>query len=318
MKSKNDFNLNAQTFFFTILSPYTNLKQSKITPNLVLESNSICYISKYQSSDNSRSLSNLIKNNSIKQARKCSRINSYHQRYKIARLVKEKGKLKDLAYKDNLLEGYYNKNAFNKSIKKAKLEIDKGVKNKFNHQYLAETLNTSEKIRINITNFSLLLIDIDNFKQINDSLGHFVGDIVLKVIGNCISHSIKSYDEKFRWGGDEIALILYNVDEVQTEVIAERIRFNVENYSKQNVADQINRVYLNNTSKIENIMKNIDSINFSVSIGGANFRHLESLMISSSINILNYIFEVADEKLYEAKRSGRNTVRIKKFLENKV
>lgn len=318
----NNSNLNIQSFSLTIISLNTINSKSKsvensLYTNLVLESNSINYVSKNKSPENCRCFS-FPKNKAKKQIRKCTKINNYYQKYKIAHLVKQKRELKDLIYKDNLLDGYYNKNAFNRSINKAKSDIERSSYKGFKQQSFFNMLKIPEKVSMKITNFSLLLIDIDNFKLINDSLGHFIGDIVLKVIGNCISQSIKSFDKKFRWGGDEIALILYNVDEVQTEVIAERIRFNVENFCRQNVVNQVNKVYLNSTSKIETIMKNIDSMIFSVSIGGANYRHLEGLINSSSINILNYIFEVSDEKLYEAKHSGRNTVKIKTSSENKI
>lgn len=84
------------------------------------------------------------------------------------------------------------------------------------------------------TPLALVLIDVDNFKQCNDSHGHQVGDHVLRSVGRCIQASIRSRtDDGFRYGGDEFAVILSGGDASVALHIAERLRKqfeHIENY----------------------------------------------------------------------------------------
>ena len=70
--------------------------------------------------------------------------------------------------------------------------------------------------------FSLLLLDVDNFKSINDTLGHDVGDLVLKKISNVLKSHFRSDDEIYRLGGDEIAIVLKNIDNTHKNIIEEK------------------------------------------------------------------------------------------------
>ncbi len=79
--------------------------------------------------------------------------------------------------------------------------------------------------------FSLVMIDIDNFKNVNDTLGHLVGDKVLIECTECIKSSVRSTDFLARWGGEEFTLLLPNVDENKALIIAEHIRETIENHS---------------------------------------------------------------------------------------
>ena len=76
--------------------------------------------------------------------------------------------------------------------------------------------------------FSVILIDLDNFKQINDRFGHNTGDQVLQMIARSIQNISRGLDSIARWGGDEIVLFLPNVTHQGLEDIAERIRIFVE------------------------------------------------------------------------------------------
>ncbi len=76
--------------------------------------------------------------------------------------------------------------------------------------------------------FSFILIDLDNFKQINDSFGHNTGDQVLQMIARSIQNISRGLDSIIRWGGDEIVLFLPNVTGKGLEDIAERIGIFVE------------------------------------------------------------------------------------------
>lgn len=80
------------------------------------------------------------------------------------------------------------------------------------------------KLEKNNVKLCILMIDIDNFKKINDKYGHLVGDLVLKEIAKIIRTSIKTYDEIIRYGGEEFLVILYRCDMQNLPSIGERIR----------------------------------------------------------------------------------------------
>jgi len=75
---------------------------------------------------------------------------------------------------------------------------------------------------------ALLMIDVDNFKTINDQYGHPVGDDVLKALAMIFHHAVRDNDSVFRWGGDEFVIILPEVSVDEATIIAERIRVAVE------------------------------------------------------------------------------------------
>lgn len=77
------------------------------------------------------------------------------------------------------------------------------------------------------TPFTLIFIDLDNFKNLNDNLGHYHGDYVLKIIAGIIRDCIRSADFAARIGGDEFAVILPKTPKAESKNIAERIRNNV-------------------------------------------------------------------------------------------
>jgi len=79
----------------------------------------------------------------------------------------------------------------------------------------------------NKENFSLVYIDLDSFKEINDLYGHPVGDKVLMDVGLTLENSIRKYDLAYRQGGDEFALILPNTGLSYGRIIAERVRKNI-------------------------------------------------------------------------------------------
>lgn len=114
--------------------------------------------------------------------------------------------------------------------------------------------------------FSLILIDIDDFKGINDNYGHLVGDNVIKKISEIINKSIRDTDIFVRWGGDEFVLLLPNTDILQAKEMAERIRkyicnnsyeldikitcsFGVVNYEKNDTKQSLLR-------KVDNLLLN--------------------------------------------------------------
>jgi len=76
--------------------------------------------------------------------------------------------------------------------------------------------------------FGFILMDIDNFKRINDTYGHLIGDKVLRQVGETIRDSIGSDDKAFRYGGEEIAVLMPSTDAQTLPEIADRLRKNVE------------------------------------------------------------------------------------------
>ena len=76
--------------------------------------------------------------------------------------------------------------------------------------------------------FSLLLIDIDRFKEINDTYGHPIGDLVLKQIGALLKHNTRSVDVPARYGGEEAVILLPHTGLEGAAIVAERIRKKVE------------------------------------------------------------------------------------------
>lgn len=125
---------------------------------------------------------------------------------------------------------------------------------------------------------SMLVLDVDFFKQINDTYGHAGGDKVLQAVVQVINHCSRDSDSVFRCGGEEFAVILPNATPTDAIIIAERIRVAIEEYE---------------------FSHNGGVIKATISIGCATYRNGESG---------NQLMERADQALYCAKRSGRNRV----------
>lgn len=99
----------------------------------------------------------------------------------------------------------------------------------YNRSFLTLFLNkVLLDMRVKKSSISLLMVDIDDFKQVNDTYGHLVGDIVLKQIGIILQKSIRKTDCVVRWGGEEFAVILPDTDKEGAAGIAERLRQGVE------------------------------------------------------------------------------------------
>ncbi len=134
---------------------------------------------------------------------------------------------------------------------------------------------------------SILLIDIDHFKKINDRFGHPVGDIVLRKIAKRIRDTVRPYDGIGRYGGEEFIVILSNCSTDEAYKVAERIRTTVSSEP--------------------------------FTIGDLNLYVTISIGVASSSappkEKPEEIIQLADLALYEAKNSGRNCIRIKKVEE---
>lgn len=101
--------------------------------------------------------------------------------------------------------------------------------NVFNRRSFERALREAfEEYRRKGTIFSLVLIDMDNFKQINDNFGHSVGDLVLRQVAYLLRKNLRARDILARWGGDEFAVLIAGVDKEQARRIAERLKRAVE------------------------------------------------------------------------------------------
>jgi len=101
----------------------------------------------------------------------------------------------------------------------------------FNRRALIENLQQemARTVREN-TSLSLLMVDIDHFKEINDKLGHSCGDVVLQKFAKCLANNIRQYDTVGRYGGDEFIICLPNTSYEKAHEIAERLRKTIEEY----------------------------------------------------------------------------------------
>ena len=133
----------------------------------------------------------------------------------------------------------------------------------------------------NLSPLSLIMLDIDNFKEYNDSLGHQKGDEILAKIAKIVLEFSRKIDTVCRYGGEEFAIVLPDASEKDALAIAERIRANIESHRFLFEEDKA-------PSKI------------TVSMGVASFPEDGSRK--------SELIRAADEALYEAKNAGKNRV----------
>jgi diguanylate cyclase (GGDEF)-like protein len=132
----------------------------------------------------------------------------------------------------------------------------------------------------NDTPLSIILIDLDHFKQINDTYGHVAGDHVLQKVGNILRKNTRSTDTVARYGGEEFCVVLRHTTDRQAYTVAEKLRLFI--------ADQ---VFLCEKKKPFHI-----TCSFGV------------YQISPKLKKITQVFEIVDGALYTAKNSGRNCV----------
>ncbi len=147
------------------------------------------------------------------------------------------------------------------------------------------TMNVALKREVELarrygTPLSFIIMDIDNFKTINDTYGHATGDVAIKSLAERVAECIRSTDIMFRYGGEEFTVLVSNTAPDGALLLAERIRHTVE---------------------LSECDHNSKLINMTVSLG---------------VSFLNgedddqKLFEKADNALYQAKSEGRNCVRL--------
>ncbi len=168
--------------------------------------------------------------------------------------AQEHGRMKDLAMRDSLTE-------------------------LFNRRIFDETL--AQKVKYpDMHPVSLLIIDLDNFKQVNDTFGHQAGDQVLKTFAKILKESCRGQDLVARFGGEEFAIILSQTKAATAHAIAQRIR-----------------------NRLSKTVFTFDdrTLHMTASVGLATCQEGNSIFTANLV-------KQADRALYQAKRSGKNKV----------
>jgi len=151
-----------------------------------------------------------------------------------------------------------------------------GLTNLYNRRYMLEALNDEwERAKRYKTVYSVILFDIDHFKQINDVYGHLVGDEVLKDISKLVVGVVRETDKIGRWGGEEFLILCPETKKEDAWTVAEKLRKVIEGYHfsiDKNITISAGIAEYNNDDDIEDLIKRVD------------------------------------EKLYEAKNQGRNRI----------
>lgn len=180
---------------------------------------------------------------------------------------------------ENLLAGLLyplrNTLLYQRAVESATIDPLTGVRNR-------AAMDSAMKREIGLalrhnTPLSVILMDLDHFKSINDRHGHLYGDQALKSAAQCAEQSIRESDMIFRYGGEEFLILLSGTDLDGAQLLAERIRQNIETMPPQ--TDQ--------------------AISMTVSLGVTTLNPLDDI---------NSLFQRLDNALYRAKEIGRNRV----------
>jgi diguanylate cyclase (GGDEF)-like protein len=120
---------------------------------------------------------------------------------------------------------------------------------------------------------SLIMFDIDNFKEINDTYGHSVGDYVLKKIADITRETIRMNDYFVRWGGEEFIIISPETNLEKVHALAERLRRTIESYrfnkvGKVTVSFGVTEIKKEDTE--DTFVKRADKVMYEAKIGGKN------------------------------------------------
>jgi two-component system cell cycle response regulator len=153
----------------------------------------------------------------------------------------------------------------------------------YSHHFLEKALDDEIKRAQRYKSvFSLMMLDIDHFKEFNDTYGHLQGDIIIKEIARILKNSVRNIDLSARYGGEEFAVILPEVSARGAQSVAERVRKKIESHP---------------------FPGDPDILHVTISIGVAEFS-------SRSVRSPSQIIAQADQALFQSKESGRNRVTV--------
>lgn len=150
----------------------------------------------------------------------------------------------------------------------------------YNRSYFDQSILTEvARAKSRAEQLSLVMVDIDNFKQVNDQYGHLVGDVVLKTIANLIKINLRPQDVLCRYGGDEFLLLFPDTGQEEALQICNRFQHDIQQ-----------QVFTNGNTPFH-VTVSIGLIPFSSNLG----------------NHEDFLHEV-DRQLYSAKRLGKNCI----------
>lgn len=153
----------------------------------------------------------------------------------------------------------------------------------WNRRYLDEHLSAEVySVERHKSSLSLLMIDIDHFKTINDTYGHSFGDTVIQAVAEEINQVLRKSDVACRYGGEEFAIVLKDTESTGAMIIAERLR------------QRVSQVQLS-------FGKEKQSVTVSIGVVGSN-------QFKTRVLMPNVLLDSADRALYSAKNGGRNRI----------
>ena len=219
---------------------------------------------------------------------------------KIARLEEENKTLREALEKSRInekrlekltvrdaLTGVFNKTYFKQKIEEEMSKLDR-AREKNEEKYL-----------------SLIFLDMDHFKEVNDTLGHLVGDHAIIEFANILKKNTRDYDTISRIGGEEFVIIMDSNEENTTKK-AESIRKQIEEEMKETIKKTVKRLHRQKKMgkrSLEEDLKLVNELAGTASLGvSSHSTHKKNEMDAEELK------ETADQAMYHSKKTGRNRV----------
>ncbi|MDH5435397.1 MAG: sensor domain-containing diguanylate cyclase [Gammaproteobacteria bacterium] len=147
--------------------------------------------------------------------------------------------------------------------------------------------------------FSIMVIDVDHFKEVNDSYGHMAGDFVLENLSLLLAKEVRDADILCRFGGEEFMIAMPNTDILEAQILAERIQKNIRDTKWHNEGRTMRITMTSGITDIESIRDLIDTQN-------------------KTELLLEELIKQADRAMYFGKENGRNQIRVFKDIICKI
>ena len=218
------------------------------------------------------------------------RIITFQDMSVLRRLIDETSLQNQILHDQNQSLIKIQRELFESNQKLEKMAITDSLTNCYNRHYLTQQLELEVMKNMNHRiPFSLLLVDIDYFKFINDNYGHLAGDKVLCNTVEAIRRNLRQRDILARYGGEEFIVYLPNTNRTQANFLAERIKSTVES----------NKMIIPHVAP---------ALSITISIGLLAMDNNTMAHTKDAKSTLNELFQSVDEALYQAKREGRNRI----------